>query len=174
MASIHGYAAAGGCELAMMADLVVAAADAQFGHPGHRGLGVARNGVIWPLVIGMRKAKELAYSGEYISGTEAAGIEMINYAWPADQLEANTIAFADRLATMSADNLAMIKLNTNRFYENMGIYSSVRSSTDHDAMGQFTEHTYGFRDQMQNHGLKEALKWRDDPYRGTDTYKNQA
>ena len=71
IASLHGYAAAGGCELAMMADLVVAADDCQIGHPGHRGLGVARNGVIWPLVIGMRKAKELSYTGEYISAVEA-------------------------------------------------------------------------------------------------------
>ena len=44
IAQIHGYALAGGCELAMMTDLVVAADDAQIGHPGLRGLGTARNG----------------------------------------------------------------------------------------------------------------------------------
>ena len=57
IAQIHGYALAGGCELAMMTDLVVAADDAQIGHPGLRGLGTARNGNIWPLVMSMRKAK---------------------------------------------------------------------------------------------------------------------
>ena len=171
IASVHGYAAAGGCELAMMADLVVAADDCQIGHPGHRGLGVARNGVIWPLVIGMRKAKELSYTGEYISGTEAERIGMINYAWPKEELEERTIAFADRLAIMSADHLAILKLNMNRFYENMGIYSSVRSSTEHDAMAQLTEYAYEWRDQMSTNGFKAALKWRDDPFKELDTYR---
>lgn len=171
IASLHGYAVAGGCELAMMADLVVAAEDTQIGHPGHRGLGVARNGVIWPLVIGMRKAKELSYTGENILATEAERIGMINYAWPKDELDDRTIAFADRLATMSADHLAILKLNMNRFYENMGIYSSVRSSTEQDAMAQLTEFAYEWRDQFAQNGFKAALKWRDDPYRDTDTYK---
>ncbi|MEE3183103.1 MAG: enoyl-CoA hydratase-related protein [Pseudomonadota bacterium] len=173
IAQIHGYAVAGGCELSMMADLVVAANDAQLGHPGHRGLGVARNGVIWPLVIGMRKAKELAYTGENVSAVEAEEMGMINYAWPKEELEERTIAFADRIAIMSSDHLGALKVNMNRFYENMGIYSSVRSSTDHDAMGQFTDFAYQWRDQITTNGLKEALAWRDGPYRGSDTYKEE-
>lgn len=168
---IHGFAAAGGCELAMMADLVVAADDANIGHPGHRGLGVARNGMIWPLVIGMRKAKELSYTGEYITGEEAQQIGMINYAWPQAELEERTIAFADRIAIASADHLGILKVNMNRFYENMGIYSSVRSSTEQDAMAQFTEFAYEWQDQLRENGLKEALAWRDGPYKELDTYK---
>ena len=172
IASVHGYAAAGGCELSMMADLVVADEYTSIGHPGHRGLGVARNGVIWPHVLRMRKAKELSYTGEYITGTEAEKIGMINYAWPGAELEDRTIAFADRIANMSADHLAILKVNANRFYENMGIYSSIRSSTEHDAMAQMTEYAYDWRDQMVNNGFKSALEWRDGPYKGTDTYKN--
>ena len=169
---IHGFAAAGGCELAMMADLVVAADDANIGHPGHRGLGVARNGMIWPLVIGMRKAKELSYTGEYITGEEAQQIGMINYAWPEAELEERAIAFADRIAIATADHLGILKVNMNRFYENMGIYSSVRSSTEQDAMAQFTEFAYEWQDQIREHGLKEALAWRDGPYKELDTYKD--
>lgn len=171
IAQVHGYAIAGGCELAMMADLVVGAEDAQFGHPGCRGLGTSRTGVIWPLVIGMRKAKELYYTGENITAVEAEEMGMINYAWPGDELEERTIAFADRVAIASADHLGILKVNMNRFYENMGIYSSVRSSTDLDAAGQFTEFSYGFQDHMREGGLKDALAWRDGPYKGTDTYK---
>lgn len=172
IAQVHGYAIAGGCEVAMMADLVTAADDAQFGHPGCRGLGTSRTGVIWPLVIGMRKAKELYYTGENITGKEAEACGMANYAWPAAELQDRTIAFADRIATMSSDQLAILKLNMNRFYENMGIYSSVRSSTDMDAMGQHTEFSMQFQDHMREGGLKDALAWRDGPYRDTDTYKH--
>ncbi|MEX2080601.1 MAG: enoyl-CoA hydratase-related protein [Dehalococcoidia bacterium] len=169
VAQVHGYCLAGGCELAMMADLVVAAEDARFGHPGVRGLGVARNGVIWPLVIGMRKAKELYYTGDNVSGTDAEAMGMVNHAWPAAELEERSIAFADRIANMTADHLAILKVNMNRFYENMGIYSSVRSSTDLDAAGQFTAFSYQFQDKMREGresggGLKEALAWRDGPY----------
>jgi enoyl-CoA hydratase len=176
IAQIHGYALAGGCELAMMADLVTAADDAQLGHPGLRGLGTSRTGVIWPLVIGMRKAKELYYTGDSVTGAEAERIGMINHAFPKDELETRTIEMADRIANMTADHLAILKLNMNRFYENMGIYSSVRSSTDLDAAGQFTGESYMWQDKMRESaeagtGLKGALDWRDGRYRDYRTKK---
>jgi enoyl-CoA hydratase len=169
VAQVHGYALAGGCELAMMADLVVASEDAQFGHPGNR-FGTSRTGVIWPLIIGMRKAKELYYTGVSVSGTQAESIGMINYAWPGDELEQRTITFADYLANLTSDHLAMLKQNINRFYENMGIYSSVRSSTDYDAMSQFSGQAYAFAEKIEaareaGIGLGPAFKWRDEPYR---------
>ena len=120
----------------------------------------------------MRKAKELAYTGENVTAVEAEAMGMINYAWPKEELEERTVAFADRIAIMSSEHLGALKVNMNRFYENMGIYSSVRSSTDHDAMGQFTDFAYQWRDQITTNGLKEALQWRDGPYRGSDTYKD--
>jgi hypothetical protein len=49
--------------------------------------------------------------------------------------------------------------------ENMGIYSSMRSSVDLDAIGvNATSQAYGWRDKMAEGGLKEALAWRDGPY----------
>ena len=170
VAQVHGHAIAGGCELAMMADLVVAAEDAQLGHPGLPGLGTSRTGVIWPLVIAMRKAKELYYTGDNVTGIEAAEMGMINYAWPAAELDERAIAFADRVANLSADHLAILKLNMNRFYENMGIYSSVRSSTDLDAAAQQTEQSYAWQDKVRESmtsgkGLKDAFAWRDGPYK---------
>src|SRR3970282_946201 len=154
----------------MMPARVTAADDAQRGHPGLRGLGTSRTGVIWPLVIGMRKAQELYYTGESVTGSEAERIGMINYAFPKDELESRTLALADRIANLSADHLAILKVNMNRFYENMGIYSSVRTSTDLDAAAQFTAQSYAWQDKMRESveagtGLKAALDWRDGPYR---------
>jgi enoyl-CoA hydratase len=169
IAQVHGYCLAGGCELAMMADMVVAAEDCLIGHPGMRGLGYPRNGAIWPYVIGLRKSKELSLSGDSITGKEAERIGMINHAWPKEELDEKTIAFADRFANMTADHLALIKLGVNRFYENMGIYSSVRSATEIDAMGQFTGEAYLWQDHVREAmqsggGLKAALDWRDGRY----------
>ena len=173
IAQLHGYALAGGCELAMMTDLVVAADDTKIGHPGLRGLGTARNGNIWPLVMSMRKAKEYYYTGDSMTGAEAAQVEMINYAWPKDELDANTIAFAERIANGSADHLAVLKLTMNRFYENMGIYSSVRSATEQDALAQMTEWTYRFGESIREGGLKHAFQSRDEPYLGNEGFRGK-
>ena len=168
VAQVHGYALAGGCEIAMMADLVVAAEDAQLGHPGNR-FGTSRTGVIWPLVMGMRAAKELYYTGSSISGKRAEEVGMINHAWPADELEDRAIDYADNIANLTSDHLAILKQNMNRFYENMGIYSSVRSSADYDAMSQATAQAYEFHDRMaeahrNGSGIGPVLEWRDGPY----------
>jgi enoyl-CoA hydratase len=176
IAQVHGYCLAGGVELAMMADMVVAAEDCLIGHPGMRGLGYPRNGAAWPLVIGIRKAKELSLSGDSITGKEAERIGMVNYAWPKESLDEKTVEFADRFANMSADHLALIKAAENRWYENMGIYSSMRSSTEMDAMGQFTGEAYLWQDKVRESfqggtGLKGALDWRDGRYHDYRTNK---
>ena len=173
IAQLHGYALAGGCELAMMADLVVAAEDTKIGHPGLRGLGTARNGCSWPLVMSMRKAKEYYYTGDSMTGAEAAETETINYAWPKEELDANTVTFADRIANGSADHLAVLKLTMNRFYENMGIYSSVRSATEQDALAQMTEWTYTFGEMVRQGGPKHAFTTRDAPYQGNEGFRGK-
>lgn len=160
----HGYCLAGGMEFAMMGDLVTASEDCLFGHPGHRAVGVARNAMILPMVIGMRKAKELFYTGDAIDGVQAEKLGLINYAWPAGELEEKTIALADRIANQSADFLGTLKLAANRFYENMGIDSSVSTATHLDATIQHTESAYAFREKLVNEGLKAALQYRDGPY----------
>jgi len=160
----HGYCIAGGLELAMMADLVTGSTDCQFGHPGHRGMGVARNGMILPLVIGMRKAKELFYTGDSVDGVEAERLGLINYAWPEEELEARTVALADRIAITSSDFLAGLKAGVNRFYENMGLSAAVEGLTLLDAAVHQTDSAYEWRDRVEKDGLREAVAWRDGRY----------
>ena len=108
-----------------------------------------------------------------MTGAEAAEVEMINYAWPKDELDANTIAFAERVANGSADHLAILKLTMNRFYENMGIYSSVRSATEQDALAQMTEWTYSFGESIREGGLKHAFETRDAPYHASQAFRGK-
>ncbi|HEY8837329.1 MAG TPA: enoyl-CoA hydratase-related protein, partial [Dehalococcoidia bacterium] len=167
IAQVHGYAIAGGTEFAMMHDIVIAADDAKFGHPGVRGLGTSRTCAIWPLVIGMRKTYELMYTGDSIDAVEAERIGMINKAVPG--VEATVQRWAERIGNQTGDSLATIKRSINTFYENMGIYSSVHTATDTDAMYQFTGQSYLWQEKVaeafkSGGGLKEALAWRDEPY----------
>lgn len=169
IAQVHGYAIAGGLEFAMMHDIVIAAEDARFGHPGVRGLGTSRTCAILPLVIGMRKTYELMYTGDSIDAREAARIGLINAAVPADELETTTLRWAERIGIQTGDSLAVIKRSINCFYEAMGIANAVHTATDTDAMYQFTGQGYLWQEKVaeamkSGGGLKEALAWRDGPY----------
>ena len=109
--------------------------------------------------------KANALSDELIvTGTEAVEIGMINYAWPGAELDERTLAFAERTALVSSDHLAMLKPTMNRFHENMGIHSSIRSATEQDVMAQMTEFACEFNRQFEEQGLKAAIEWRDRPY----------
>ena len=67
----------------------------------------------------------------------------------------------------------MLKTTMNRFYENMGIYSSVRSATEQDAMAQMTEWAYEFGESIREGGLKHAFQTRDAPYQGTEGFRGK-
>ncbi|GAA1022272.1 enoyl-CoA hydratase [Acrocarpospora pleiomorpha] len=164
IAETHGHCIAGGMELAMMTDLVTTTTTCRFGHPGHRGIGVARNGMLLPLIIGMRKAKELFFTGDSISGEEAVRLGIANYAFEPGEVSEKTLAFADRIANQSADWLALLKEGVNVFYENMGIEAAVRANTILDSLARGTRSGYEWRTRIENDGLKEALAWRDGPY----------
>jgi enoyl-CoA hydratase len=169
IAQVHGYCIAGGCELAMMTDLVVAADDARLGHPGTRGLGTSRTAAFWPVIIGMRKSKELLYTGDNITGTEAAAMGMVNKAVPADQLEATVIAMAERIANQASDSLALQKRSVNTYFESI-VYPAIHSATDTDAMYQYTDQAYLWQEKVRESmaegggGIKAAFEWRDAPY----------
>lgn len=164
IAQVHGYCLAGSCEYAMMSDLVIAAEDAKIGHPGIRGLGHPRNSCIWPMVIGMRKAKELMYTGDTISGIEAAEIGMINKAVPLDKLEEEVTVLAERIGNQSPDALAIHKEAMNRWYQAMGMEASVMSAADYDYVYQHTQSAIDLQKKIREEGLKEAFTWRDTPY----------
>lgn len=164
IAETHGFCIAGGMELAMMADLVTTTTTCRFGHPGHRGIGVARNGMILPMVVGMRKAKELFFTGDSVDGVEAVRLGIANYAYEPEQVSEKTVEFADRVANQSADWLALLKEGANAFYENMGLESSVRSTTVLDALARGTRSGYEWRSRIEGDGLRAALAWRDGPY----------
>jgi enoyl-CoA hydratase len=169
IAQVHGHCVAGGCELAMMADLVIAAEDARLGHPGTRGLGTSRTAVLWPLLIGMRKSKELLYTGDSITGVEAERIGMINKAVPGAELEETVLRWAERIANQASDSLALQKRSVNTYFEQT-IYPAIHSATDTDAMYQHTDQAYLWQEQVRasmaegGGGIKAALEWRDAPY----------
>jgi len=142
----------------MMADLVTAADDAQLGHPGLPAWYQPHRRHL-ALVMGMRKGRSCTTRRQRERcGSERIG--MINHAFPKDELEERTTALADRTATLSADHLAILKLNMNRFYET---WASTRRCGHRrpGCAGQFTATATpgrkGARIERSGTGLKGAL-----------------
>lgn len=80
IAAVHGYAVGAGCELVFACDLVVAGRDAQFGFPEvNIGVTITNGGTYYmPRKVGLARARELAYTGEFVDAEEAHRIGLVN------------------------------------------------------------------------------------------------
>lgn len=116
IAAIHGYAIAGGFELMLACDFVVAAADARIGDFHIRNGLFGSAGPIYrlPRMIGLRRAKELMLSGDVLSGTEAHEWNLVNAVAPAAELDAAIARFAARFTDKSPTITWLTKLAANR------------------------------------------------------------
>jgi len=111
IAAVHGFAFAGSLELMMACDLAIATEDAQLGDQ-HANFGLPSTGSATqrlPRLIGIRKAKELLITGDWISGKEAERIGLVNKAVVADRFQDAVREFAAKIATKSPLIMTMTK-----------------------------------------------------------------
>ncbi|MEE9597103.1 MAG: enoyl-CoA hydratase/isomerase family protein [Acidiferrobacterales bacterium] len=101
IAAVQGYAVGAGCEVVVACDLVVAATDAKFGFPEvNIGVTITNGGTfLLPRKIGLARARELAYSGEFISAEEADRIGLVNKVVPVGQERVEAERLANRIAS---------------------------------------------------------------------------
>jgi enoyl-CoA hydratase/carnithine racemase len=107
---------AGGFEIAEVCDFIFADEKCRIGD-GHIKTGLVPNGgasIRMPRLIGLRKAKELLYTGALISGKEAERIGLVNQAVPADKLEETVEEFITKLTDKSPLALEGMKMLVNR------------------------------------------------------------
>ncbi|HET9457354.1 MAG TPA: enoyl-CoA hydratase/isomerase family protein [Candidatus Limnocylindrales bacterium] len=163
IAQVHGYALAGGLELAMACDLIVAAADARLGEPEIR-FGSAPVTLLMPFLVGQKKTRELLMTGDLIDGVEAQRIGLVNRVVAADRLAAEVDALADRLARVPPDVMAPTKLMLNRAMEAAGFAAAVEMGLDVQSFINMSETSRAFEEVVRRDGLKAALAWRDARY----------
>ncbi len=116
IAAVHGFALAGGLELAMACDLVIATEDARLGDQ-HANFGLMPGGGSTqrlPRRVGMQRAMELLTTGRWLSGTEAVEWGLALRAVPADRLEEEVEAILATLRPKSRTGLGWIKSVTQR------------------------------------------------------------
>jgi enoyl-CoA hydratase len=100
IAKINGAAMGLGATLALLADISFAANHAKIADPHVKVGFVAGDGgaMIWPQLVGFNRAKHYLLTGEHLTGDEAARIGLVNFAYPAEELDAAVDAYAQRLA----------------------------------------------------------------------------
>jgi enoyl-CoA hydratase len=163
IAEVHGFVLAGGLELAMACDLIVAADDAQLGEPEIR-FGSAPVTLLMPFLVGQKKTRELLLTGDLISATEAERIGLVNRVVPGVDLAAAVDSLADRLARVPPDVMAPTKLMLNRAMDAAGFAAAVELSLDLQSFVNMSETAREFDAIVRRDGLRAALAWRDRRY----------
>src|ERR1700722_7235863 len=159
IAQVHGWCLAGGSELAFACDLVYVAEDAQIGYPAVRTMSPPDNQYhAW--IMGMRAAMELMLTGDSISGVEAVRLGYANRAFPAEALDAETLAMAGRIAKVDPELAQLNKRLVHRQMEAMGLRAGLRAGTDLHALGWHTGASRAYMAKLRE-GVKEALTTRD-------------
>lgn len=157
---IHGYCLAGGTDIALMCDMVIAADDVLIGFPPARDLGALPNNM-WIYHVGPQWAKRLNLTGDMISGKEAQQIGLVMKSVPMAHLENEVEQLADRLTQIDPDLLSTNKRIINMAMELMGARTLQRMASENDVRGHNTRAADGFRKSVQELGLREALRARD-------------
>lgn len=133
IAAVNGVAAGASLNMALGCDLVVASEDARFTEIFvKRGL-VLDFGGHWllPRLVGLHRAKELAFFGEILPAKEAADIGLVNRVVPAGELDATVREWAQRLAALPPINLSIMKRALNRSFE-----TSMAGALEFEAVAQ--------------------------------------
>ena len=119
IAQVQGLATAAGCQLAATCDLAVASEDAGFATPGvDIGLFCTTPGVALGRAVSTKRAMEMLLTGQPISAMEALGAGLVNRVVPADRLEAETMALAEKVASAPRSAVAIGK---SAFYRQMAL-----------------------------------------------------
>ena len=166
IASVQGHVLGGGCELAMMCDMTVAADNATFGEPEVR---FAHLGpvLVMPWIIGLKRAREILLSGDTIDAKTALNFGMVNRVVPLAELEDATLKFAKRYALIAPEALKWGKRAINRGAEIGGFRAAIEAGAE--ALTSLwtikTDTGVEFDKMVMEKGLKAALEWRSNQFK---------
>ena len=119
VAAVAGFALGGGCEVAMMCDMLIAADTAKFGQPEIK-LGIvpgAGGTQRLPRAIGKAKAMDMVLTGRMMDAAEAERSGLVSRVVPADQLMTEALAVAEQLCGLGLPSVMLAKDAVNRSFE---------------------------------------------------------
>ncbi|WP_146346512.1 crotonase/enoyl-CoA hydratase family protein [Falsiphaeobacter marinintestinus] len=157
---VHGFAVAGGSDIALCADLTIMAEDARIGYMPARVWGCPTT-AMWVYRLGAEKAKRMLFTGDKITGREAADMGLVLEAVPTDQLDDRVEELAARMAGVPINQLAMQKLVINQAIEQTGIMQTQRLATIFDGITRHSPEGINFKTRSEEVGWKQAVSERD-------------
>ena len=157
---VHGYAVAGGSDIALCADIVIMAEDAKIGYMPARVWGCPTT-AMWVYRLGAEKAKRMLLTGDTVDGKTAERMGLVYQAVPLKILDKTVDALARRMAGVPKNQLMMQKLMINQAYENMGLANTQMIATLFDGITRHSPEGSWFKEYAEEHGFHEAVKWRD-------------
>jgi enoyl-CoA hydratase len=160
IAKVHGYAVAGGSDIALSCDIVVMADDARIGYMPARVWGCPTT-AMWVYRLGAERAKAMLLTGDTIDGRTAAQWGLVFQAVPATELDSTVEALADRIAGVPINQLVMQKMMINQAYDNMGLQGTQLLATLFDGITRHSPEGRWFREFAEEHGFHKAVQWRD-------------
>jgi enoyl-CoA hydratase/carnithine racemase len=165
VAKVQGNCLAGGTDLAFACDLVVAAEDARIGFPAVRANGMPLSNM-WLYHLGPQWAKRLMFTGDCLSGRDAAQVGLVLDAFAASELDAQVSELVRRIACVDPELLSAHKRAVNLGLELMGAKTLQRLDAETDARAHLSAgpRRTRFKSDMSAHGLKTALTNRDQPF----------
>jgi enoyl-CoA hydratase len=163
IACVHGFALAGGADLALHCDLLVVANDARIGYPPVRNLGVPPSNM-WLYRLGPEMTKRLLLTGDSITGSEAAELRLAIESCDELDLLGRAMDLAQRMARCGRECLIGNKAVVNRGIDLMGRPFVARLAETEDALGHTSPSAQQFRRLVADEGLRSALDARDRPF----------
>ena len=163
IAAVQGWCIAGGTDMVLCADMIVAGEGASFGYPPSRVWGTPTT-AMWVYRLGLERAKRYLLTGDEIPAPEAARVGLILEAVPDDELQERAMALATRMAKLPTNQLVMLKLLCNQTAENMGLASSRTLGSLFDGIARHTQEGLDFVARSREIGIREAVRERDDPF----------
>ena len=161
---VHGYCIAGGTDLAMHCDIIIAADDAQIGFPPVRSMGTPPTHM-WTYMVGPQWAKWFLLTGESVSGSRAEELGLVWKSVPGEGLDAAVEDLARKMAMIPWELLAANKSIVNKAMDLMGRSTLQHIAAETDAIAHQAPIVKEFSRMAREEGLKAALEWRDGPFR---------
>jgi enoyl-CoA hydratase len=156
---VHGFAVAGGSDIALCADMTIMGDDAKIGYMPTRVWGCPTT-AMWVHRLGPEKAKRMMFTGDKINGIEAAEMGLVLKSVPDDQLDGEVEALASRIASVPINQLAMQKMVINSAVEEK-INQTQRLATLLDGMTRHSPEGLNFKARVEEVGWKQAVNERD-------------
>jgi enoyl-CoA hydratase len=165
VAAVQGWCVAGGTDLVLNADLIVAGEGARFGYPPARVWGVPEAPWLWVARLGLERAKRYLFTGDELTGTEAAEAGMILECVPDDQLGARSTELAQRIARLPLNQLQMIKWMLNDVARHQYQPDTSRLlGFIFDGVARHTHEGLDFVARAREVGWRQAVRDRDRPF----------